>query len=335
MKLMKNIIILILISLSLSTFAKPAYEVLLKQDDVIWGFDFLKDGKIIFTERGGKVFVFDPKSKKASLVSGTPKVHAIGQGGMLDVRVHPKNGYIYLTYSEPMDKYSVTALGRGKLVGNKLVDFKRIFAADKSTNDYHYGSRIEFDNEGNVFITSGERAERDMIQKKDNYLGKIIRMKEDGSSPEVWSLGHRSPQGLAMRPGTQELWEAEMGPQGGDEINLIKKDGNYGWPIVTYGREYSGSKIGVKSKPGIEEPVVYWVPSISPSAMTFWKNDIWLANLSGEHLRRLELQGTKVVKQEEFFKELGWRWRNVRSGPDGNLYFSTDEGRLGKVTSIN
>lgn len=329
---MKFLIATLLLGFSLTALAKFSHEVLLKQDDVIWGFDFLKDGRVIFTERGGKVFVFDPKTKKATLVTGTPKVHAVGQGGMLDVRVHPTSGMIYLTYSEPMDKdYSATVLARGKLVGNKLEDFKKLFTADKSTNDYHYGSRIEFDLKGHIFITSGERGERDKIQKKDNFFGKVVRMKEDGSSPEVWSIGLRSPQGLVMKPGTDELWEAEMGPRGGDEVNLIKKDANYGWPAVTYGREYYGPKIGVPKKTGVEEPIVYWVPSISPSAMTFWKNDIWLGTLSGEHLRRLIMDGMKVKSQEEHFKDLGWRWRNVRPGPDGNLWFSTDEGRLGII----
>jgi len=330
---MKKIIITLLLLLSITSWGKPTTEVLLKQNDVIWGFDFLKDGRIIFTERGGKIFVFNPKTKKASLVSGTPAVHAVGQGGMLDIRVHPKNDYIYITYSAPEkdEKTSATTLARAKLVGDKFTDFKILFSADKSTNDYHYGSRIEFDKDGYLFMTSGERGERKQILKKDNYFGKVVRMKEDGSSPEIWSIGLRSPQGLVMRPGTSELWEAEMGPKGGDEINIIKKDANFGWPEVTYGREYSGPKIGVPKKEGVAEPLIYWVPSISPSAITFWKKDLWIGTLSGEHLRRLELDGLKVKSQKEFFKDLGWRWRNLRPGPDGHLYFSTDEGRLGKV----
>jgi len=333
---MKKLLISFLLLSSITSWGKPTTEVLLKQDDVIWGFDFLKDGRIIFTERGGKIFAFNPKTKKASLIAGTPAVHAVGQGGMLDIRVHPKNDYIYITYSAPEkdEKTSATTLARAKLVGEKFTDFKILFSADKSTNDYHYGSRIEFDKDGYLFITSGERGERKQILKKDNYFGKMVRMKDDGSSPEIWSIGLRSPQGLIMRPGTSELWEAEMGPQGGDEINLIKKDANYGWPEVTYGREYSGPKIGVKQKEGVTGPIVYWVPSISPSAITFWKKDLWIANLSGEHLRKLELDGQKIKSQTEYFKDLGWRWRNVRPGPDGHLYFSTDEGRLGRVISV-
>lgn len=323
-------LILLSVVLSATVFAQTA-DVLLKREDVIWGFDFLPDGKIIFTERGGKILTFDPKTKKTVEVKNSPKVYAVGQGGMLDIRVHPKNGYIYFTYSEPDGKLSATALGRAKLNQDKLEGFQKIFTAGKSDNDYHYGSRIEFDNDGHLFISSGERGERKLVQKQDNYFGKIIRMKEDGSSPEIWSYGHRSPQGLVMRPGTKDLWESEMGPRGGDEVNLIKKGANYGWPEVTYGREYVGLPIGVKNRKDVEEPIIYWVPSISPSAMTFWKGDIYLANLSGEHIRKLQMDGNKVVKQEELLKKLEWRFRNVRPGPDNELYFSTDEGRIGKL----
>jgi glucose/arabinose dehydrogenase len=322
-------------------------DILLNQDDVIWGFDFLPDGNLLFTERGGKLYHFDPKTKKATVITGTPEIYVAGQGGLLDVRVHPSNGYIYLTYSRPVKKNtSTTAFGRGKLSGNKLTDFKELFSAvDPSTNDHHYGSRIEFDGKGHVFITVGERGERKSVQKLSTHLGKVIRLKEDGqvptdnpyvgeknAKPEIWSRGIRSPQGLTLRPDTQELWLAEMGPRGGDEINLIKPKANYGWPDVTYGREYYGPKIGEgKTKSGVEDPIVYWVPSISPSAMTFWKDDIWLATLSGQHLRQIKLQGQKVIQQTEYFQELDWRYRNVRPGPDGHLYFSTDEGKLGRI----
>lgn len=319
-------------------------ETLINQQDVIWGFDFLPDSKVIFTERGGKLYTWDPKTKKSTLVTGTPTVYAVGQGGLLDVRVHPKNGLIYLTYSEPVGKdKSTTALASAKLVDNKLTDFKKLFSAKTpSPNDYHYGSRIEFDGKGYVFITVGERGERGSVQKMDNHLGKVIRLKEDGSGAEIWSKGIRSPQGLAMRPGTEELWEAEMGPKGGDELNIIQKDKNYGWPEITYGREYYGPKIGEGStRKDVEEPVIYWVPSISPSAMTFytgdkmpeWKGKIFLALLSGQHLRMLSLDGKKVTAQEEFFKNLDWRWRNVRTGPDGYLWYSTDEGKIGRIIS--
>jgi glucose/arabinose dehydrogenase len=350
-------ILLSLLAASFSVHAQTKYKVetLVSQNDTIWGFDFFPDGNMIFTERSGKLYSFDSKNKKVILIQGTPKVHAVGQGGLLDVRVHPNNGYIYFTYSEPLgSQTSATTLARAKILNNKLIDFKKLFMAQqKSSNDYHYGSRIEFDGKGHLFITSGERGERESIPKLNNHLGKIIRLNDDGSipndnpyiadknaKPEIWSHGIRSPQGLAMRPGTDELWEAEMGPKGGDEINIIEPKKDYGWPIVTYGTEYEGPKIGEgHSKMGVEEPVTYWVPSISPSGLAFytgnkmpeWQGNIFLALLSGQHIRRLTLNGKKVIAQEELFKDLNWRFRNVRTGPDGYLWFSTDEGKIGRI----
>lgn len=340
-------------------FAKT-YDVenFVSRNDVIWGFDFQKDGTVLFTERAGKLLSYNPKTKKTAEITGVPKVFAVGQGGLLDIRVHPKSGLIYFAYSQPFgEKKSATTVATATLKGNKLTNVKEIFVTDvKSENEYHYGSRIEFDGKGHIFITSGERGERPMVQKLDNHVGKIIRLNEDGSvpkdnpyvndksaKPEVYASGIRSPQGLAMRPGTDELWEAEMGPKGGDELNIVIPKLNFGWPVITYGTEYEGPKIGegITSKEGMEQPVIYWTPSISPSAMAFysgdkmpeWKGNIFLALLSGQHLRRLVLDGKKVVKQEELFKNLDWRWRNVRTGPDGYLWYSTDEGKLGRIIS--
>lgn len=360
---MKDIICLTLLMFSLTACSQTPEntsfkaETLLSQneDEVIWGFDFMKDGTVVFTERSGALYTFDPKTKKATKISGTPKVYAVGQGGLLDVRVHPSNGYIYLTWSEPVgENKSTTSFGRGKLSGDKLTEFKKLFTADFTNDeDIHYGSRIEFDGKGHVFVSIGERGQRMTVQKLDNHLGKMIRLKEDGSvpkdnpyvgqknaKPENWSLGLRSPQGLQMRPGTDELWLADMGPRGGDEINIMKPKANYGWPVITYGREYYGPRIGEgTSKEGMEQPIVYWVPSISPSGMAFytgdkipeWKGNVFFGLLSGEHVRRLELEGNKVIKQEELLKDLGWRFRQVRSGPDGYMWFSTDNGKLGRI----
>lgn len=344
--------------LSLSSFAKT-YDVenFVTQDEVIWGFDFQKDGSVLFTQRNGKLFSYNPTTKKTTEITGVPKVYAVGQGGLLDIRVHPKNDFVYITYSKPFSGgKSATTLIRGKISDNKLTDIQELFVTDfKSTNDHHYGSRIEFDGKGHVFITSGERGERKMVQKLDNHMGKVIRLNEDGSvpkdnpyvgeksvKPEIYARGIRSPQGLAMRPGTDELWEAEMGPKGGDELNIILPKLNFGWPVVTYGTEYYGPKIGEGAKKeGMQEPIIYWVPSISPSALAFytgdkmpeWKGNIFLALLSGQHVRRLVLEGQKIVKQEELLKNLDWRFRNVRTGPDGYLWYSTDEGKLGRIIS--
>jgi aldose sugar dehydrogenase len=355
---MKSLILTLLISCTaFAQDTKYHVETFVSKNDVIWGFDFLKDKRVLFSERSGKLFIFDPATKKTTEVTGVPEVYAVGQGGLLDVRVHPSNGYIYLSYAEPVGKKeSTTAVGRAKLEGTKLVGFKKLFSARPvSKNDYHYGSRIDFDGKGHMFISVGERGERGSVQQLSTHVGKIVRLKEDGSvpqdnpyigakdaKPENWAYGLRNPQGMMMKPGTNQLWEVEMGPKGGDEINLIEAKNNYGWPIVTYGTEYHGPKIGEgTSKPGMVEPVIYWVPSISPSAMTFytgdkmkeWKGNIFLALLSGQHLRRLEMNDKKVSKQEELFKNLDWRWRNVRTGPDGYLWFSTDEGKLGRIVN--
>lgn len=334
-------------------------EELLKRADVIWGFDFLPDGRIIFTERTGAVNLFDPKSKAVVAIEGTPKVWQRFQGGMLDVRVRPSGPpsgsqvKIFLTYSEPLPAGGTTVLASGTLVGNQLKDFKKLLSAHEANNQgLHFGSRIEFDDKGHVFFTVGDRNKRDQVQDLNYHIGKSMRLKEDGSvpsdnpfsgkkgaKPEIWTVGHRSPQGLARNPETGDLWLAEMGPRGGDEINVLRPGSNYGWPDVTFGREYHGPSIGVTEKAGTEPPVAHWVPSVSPSAMTFytgssfpkWKGNVFLACLSGQQLRRIVIDGKKAVKQEELMKDLNYRFRNVRTGPDGALYFSTDDGRIARL----
>jgi glucose/arabinose dehydrogenase len=336
---------------------KFGVETIVSLDDVIWGFDFLPDGKVLFTERSGKMGILDPKTKAVTLLKNVPAVYTAGQAGLLDVRVHPdfaKNNLIYFSYSEPVEKdKSTTALAKAELKGNELTNVKKIFTGWKpNSNDIHYGSRIVFDGKGHIFFTMGERDNREKAQDISYHQGKVLRINEDGSvpkdnpfegapnaKPEIWSYGHRNPQGLVMRPGTDELWESEFGPRGGDELNLIERKKNYGWPIATYGREYHGPKIAEGKKAGTEQPITYWVPSISPSSITFytgdtfpqWKNNLFLATLSGEHIHRVVLEGKKVVKQEELVKDLDWRFRNVRTGTDGNLWFSTDEGKIGRL----
>jgi aldose sugar dehydrogenase len=330
-------------------------ESLTQREDSVWGFDFLPDGRILFTERGGAFGAYDPRTKKVAAVSGAPKVFAEGQGGLLDVKLHPdfaKNGWVYFSYAEPLeDGLATTALGRGKLEGNELKNVERLFSAKAvSKNDIHFGSRIVFDGPDALYLTVSERNERDRAQDPQRHNGKILRLTAEGKPhagnayspgqglPEIFSLGHRSVQGLALRE-NGELWEVEMGPRGGDEVNLLRKGVNYGWPVITYGREYYGPKIGEKAREGLEQPVAYWVPSISPSGADFytggkfksWKGNLFLACLSGQQLRRLELRGQKVVAQETLLEDLDKRFRMVRSGPDGNLYFSTDDGLLGRL----
>jgi aldose sugar dehydrogenase len=332
-------------------------EALAEREDVVWGFDFLPDGRILFTERGGAMGALDPKSGAVTAIQGVPKVWARGQGGLLDVRVAPGKGRtprIYFAYSEPVGpETATTALASATLSGAELTQLRKLFSAhEPNSNTIHFGSRIELDGKGHLFLSVGDRDNRERAQDLAYHQGKILRLNEDGSvpkdnpfarrsgaKPEIWSYGHRSPQGLSRHPVTGELWMAEMGPRGGDELNLVKAGANYGWPVATYGREYSGPVIGVKEKEGVEPPVAHWVPSISPSGMAIyhgdafpkWKGSAFLANLSGMHLRRIALGGRKVVAQEEMLKDLSQRFRQVRQGPDGYLYFSTDGGLIARL----
>ncbi len=366
---MKFLFLCLLISISFTSVSQakvsPAYdssggpfvlETLLKENDVIWGFDFIDNDQIIYTKRGGELKIYTLSNKKSSKALALPQVSPKGQGGLLDVRVHPKNkNKIFLTYSEPISPTTATtALATGDLYGLELKNIKKLFSANAiHSSRIHYGSRIEFDNHNHIYLTVGDRDQRDRSQDLSYHNGKIIRLNLDGTIPsdnpfiknpkarhEVWTLGHRNPQGLTRHPTTGQLWASEMGPRGGDELNLIKPGTNYGWPIVTYGREYYGPKIGEgTSKEGLEQPVAYWVPSLSPSAITFytgtlfskWHHHLFIAALSGQHLRRLKIENEKVIEQEELLKNFNHRIRNVRTGPDGALYFSTDSGLLVRI----
>lgn len=328
-------------------------EELTKQNGaIIWGFDFINEDEIIFTEREGKLKIFKPSTKLITEISGLPQIYTEGQGGLLDVRVHPTNKkQIFFTYSEPTEnKKSTTALATAIISGDKLTEFKKLFSAIEATDEtIHFGSRIEFDYKDHMWVSIGDRNERSNVQNLNFHNGKIIRLKLDGSvpqdnpfvnvknaRPEIWSSGHRSPQGLVYDAKTNSLWETEMGPRGGDELNLIEKTNNYGWPDVTYGREYWGPKIGVTEKLGTTQPIAHWVPSISPSGMTIynhdafsnWKNNIFIGTLSSSHLRRLVIENQKVTHQEILLKDLNKRIRCVRTGPDGAIYLSTDSGDL-------
>lgn len=338
------------------------WEELLQRQDVIWGFDFLPDGKVLLTERSGAMLSFDPATGKIHNIKGVPKVWAQGQGGLLDVKVHPefsKNALVIFAYSEPLGKGATTSVARAKLLGHELKELRRIFQAKAGGDeDIHFGGRLEFESAKTFFLSVGDRNERKKAQDLGLFHnGKILRLDMDGKAPadnpfvgdkaalpEIWSLGHRNPQGLARDADTGTLWETEFGPRGGDELNRIEKGKNYGWPFFTYGREYWGPKIGeTATKPGYVEAITYWVPSISPSGLALykgdkfpaWKGDLFLASLGSTHLRRLKLEnqkdGTKVVEQEVLLKDMAVRFRNVRQGLDGNLYISTDDGKFGRL----
>lgn len=349
----------VLLTIMLFTTAVRAavhFEALADVGDSVWGIDFLPSGEMIFTQKSGKLSILNLTQGNIIEVSGLPAVRAHGQGGLLDVRVHPRfkeNQLIYFSYTEPVGSNVTTAIMRARLVGHTLVDQQRLFSGHAPSNSgLHFGSRIEFDGEGHIFFTMGERGQRDFAQQLTHHQGKLMRLNEDGSvpmdnpfvqtsgaRPEIWALGLRSPQGLARHPVTGQLWEAEMGPQGGDEVNLISRGINLGWPVITYGEEYGGGRIGTTAREGMAQPVTYWVPSISPSGITFysgdkypqWRNNLFIATLSGGHVRRLEISENRVTQQEELLGELGLRWRCPRTGPDGYLYLSTDDGRIGRL----
>lgn len=331
--------------------AAPRLETLVEGRDVVWSLDFLPNGRIIFTERSGALSLFDPTSKSVTAVSGAPTVAQQGQGGLLDVRLHPefsKNNWVYLSYAVKTPEGATTALARGELKGNALTNVSEIFRANKSTRTgEHFGSRIAFGSDGMVFLSIGDRNARENAQDLSNHLGSILRLTPDGkpapgnpfigrpgAAPEVWSYGHRNPQGLHVSA-AGEVFSNEHGPRGGDELNRIEKGKNYGWPVITYGREYSGPKIGEGTKKeGLEQPLKYWVPSISPSGLLVytgdkfpqWKGAFVMGALSGQHLNVVTAQG-----REMRFFEGRERVREVRQGPDGFIYLGTDSGKILRV----
>lgn len=320
-----------------------------------WGLQFLPGGRLLVTERPGRLRLVSPEGELSPPVAGVPKVSAVGQGGLLDVALAPdfaETGEIYLSFAEPRDGgVNGTSVARGKLeltdTGGRLADATVIFRQQPSyASNHHFGSRIVFTNDGTFFLTVGERYSlRDQAQNPANHLGKIMRLTRDGSpapdnprlpgwNADLWSIGHRNVQGAALHPTTGELWTAEHGARGGDEVNIPRKGRNYGWPVITYGRDYSGAKIGEgTAKAGMEQPIYYWDPSIAPSGATFytgdlfpaWKGNLLVGALAGQHLARLVLDGERVVGEEKLLTDLGARIRAVRVGPDGAVWLLVDQ----------
>jgi aldose sugar dehydrogenase len=318
-----------------------------------WAVAFLPDGRYLVTERAGRLRIVERDGRLGDAVSGLPAVDAGGQCGLLDVVLDPKfndNAWVYWSYAEAGEGGNSTAVARGKLQGGRMGEVQVVFRQQpKVSSQLHCGSRLVFDRDGRLFVVLGDRFSRkDDAQKLDSHLGKVVRIEPDGkvpadnpfvatpgARPEIWSLGHRNMQGAALHPQTGALWASEHGPQGGDELNVVLAGRNYGWPLLTYGRNYGiGTRIGEEGpKPGFEQPIKYWVPvSVAPSGMAFltserypgWKGNLFLGTLRGEALLRLELEGTRVVKEELLLTELKSRIRDVRQGPDGWLYVLTD-----------
>ena len=326
-----------------------------------WSLAFLPNGSMLVTERSGQLRIIRDGVLEKSPIAGTPEVRASGQGGLLDVLVDPEfteNQTIYLSYSGADGRKAGTEVVSARFDGTRITDMKRLFAAEpKTSGGRHFGSRLVIDGNGYLFISLGDRGDhREEAQNPSNHLGSVIRINRDGSvpddnpfadggesKPEIWSYGHRNVQGMALHPRTGEVWTHEHGPRGGDEVNVLKRGANFGWPAITYGVNYSGSIISDETEaPGMEQPVTYWVPSIAPSGMAFytgdmfpdWQGDLFVGALRGRHLRRLELNGTEVVEQEVLLEDLGERIRDVRSGPDGFLYVLTDSSS-GKVIRLS
>ncbi len=316
-----------------------------------WSLTFLPGGDMLVTERVGRLRIIRNGEMRPEPVPGVPKVALGGQGGLLDIALHPKfaeNRLIYLSYVGAGEGGSGTEVARARLVGDTLVDLERILEVrPKSMGGRHFGSRLLFGLDGYLYVTAGERASRDRAQDLGDLAGSIMRITDDGgvppdnpfvdqlgARPEIYTYGNRNPQGLAMHPVTGQIWESEHGPRGGDELNLLVAGTNYGWPVITFGRSYSGAKIGEGSaKAGMAQPVRHWgAPSISPSGMAFytggdfpsWRGNMFLGALSGHALIRLVLDGTEIVHEERLLADLGERIREVRQGPDGRLYLLTD-----------
>jgi glucose/arabinose dehydrogenase len=328
-----------------------------------WSLAFLPDGKMLVTERPGRMRIVTVEGQLSPPLKGVPEAWASGQGGLLDVitdKAFAQNKTIYFCFSERTSGGGRTAVARARLNDGdgRLDEVKIIFRQDGPlSSGNHYGCRIVQANDGNLFVTLGEHfSYRNEAQNLGNHLGKLIRITPDGAAPpdnpfvgrdgakpEIWSLGHRNEQGLAINPASGELWEIEHGPRGGDEVNIIAKGKNYGWPVIGYGIDYSGAKIHeTTAKDGMEQPIKYWVPSIAPSGMAFytgklfpkWNGSLFTGALAGKMLVRLSLNGNTVTGEERLLQNLYERIRDVRQGPDGALWLLTDNpaGRILRVS---
>jgi len=345
---------------SVQTSAAFKATVLTSALDSPWGITALPDGRLLVTEKAGIMRIVTEAGVVSDAITGIPDVNAAKQGGLLGITIDPEfatNRMVYWTFSEAYTGGNITSVAKGRLSDDeKSVESAEVIYQSNTPNssDLHYGSRVVFDNTGNLFVSIGERSvleTRPLAQSVSSSLGKVVRITTSGDPapgnpvftgsgalPELYSSGHRNPQGLAIHPETGELWESEHGPQGGDEINRIRPGINYGWPVITYGEEYTGAVIGdaIQQKEGMEQPVYYWDPVISPSGMTFyrgnnmpeWKNNLFVSSLSGKHIARLIIQNNSVVGEERLLESEGERFRDITQGKNGALYAITDGGKL-------
>ncbi len=328
-----------------------------------WGIAALPDGRFLITEKEGKIRIAAASGAMSAPINGVPKVNSEGQGGLLGICLDPsfaQNKMVYWAFSEPLPDGNLTAVAKGKLSADEK-SFEGVTVIYRATPAYkgtlHYGGRVLFSKEGHLFVSTGERSDlvtRPQAQDINSGLGKVIRITTDGkpvagnpfegkanARPELYSYGHRNVQGIAFHPVTGDLWETEFGPRGGDELNRVEAGKNYGWPIITYGIEYGGEKIGeaIQQKEGLEQPVYYWDPVISPSGITFytgdaipeWKNNLFISSLSGMHICRIVIENNKVTGEERLLADEEQRFRDITQGTDGALYAVTDQGRLYRI----
>lgn len=337
------------------------FDVLTEDLDSPWGVTALPDGRLLITEKEGTLRIVDANGNVSEKIKGAPAVNSNGQGGLLGVTIAPdfaQSRMVYFTLAEDIEGGTVTSAAKGKLSADEksIENAKVIYRAGPShKGTLHYGGRILFDKNGNLYVSTGERSDkttRPQAQDLDSGLGKIVHITTDGKAvangpfagnarPEIFSYGHRNVQGLAFHPQTGDLWSNEFGPRGGDEVNRITAGKNYGWPTITYGIEYGGKEVGdaIQQKEGMEQPVYYWDPSVSPSGMTFysgnaipeWKNNLFVGCLSGMHIARLVIKNDKVVGEERLLSDETQRFRDITQGGDA-LYAVTDQGRLYRIS---
>jgi len=338
-------------------------EVLTKSLTRPWGITSLPDGRFLITQKEGTMVIVSGNGNVGKPITGIPEVNSNGQGGLLGLTLDPDfttNRMVYWVFSDKTANGNLTAVAKGKLSEDesKIENATVIYRATPAHNsNLHYGGRILFDKDGNLFVSTGERSDlatRPQAQQLNSALGKVLKITKDGQPakgnpfegkpgerPEIWSYGHRNVQGLTINPVTGDLWESEFGPLGGDEVNLIKPGKNYGWPTIGYGYEYSGAKIGegITQREGMEQPVYYWDPVLSPSGITFytgnsipeWKDNLFVCGLSGSYIARLKIVNNKVTGEEKILGDEGERFRDITQGKDGNLYAVTDGGKLYKI----
>jgi aldose sugar dehydrogenase len=327
-------------------------ETLADQLEHPWAMAFLPDGEVLITERPGRLRSWRDGRLSPDPIPGLPDVHATGQGGLLDLALHPDfadNRWLYFSYAARHPGGTTTHVAKGRYQEGALREVEVLFIAEPaSSGGRHFGSRLVFDDDGYLYITVGDRGDMPRAQRMDDHAGSTIRLHDDGrvpddnpfvatpgAQPELYTLGNRNAQGMALHPETRRIWQVEHGPRGGDELNLIEAGRNYGWPVISHGIDYSGARIGegIREKEGMEQPIHYWTPSIAPSGMAFytgeafpaWQGNLFVGALAHKYLARLVMEGDKVVAEEPLLRELNLRIRDVRQGPDGMLWVLTDE----------